>query len=232
MDPDIPTIPLDFKRLAIDEMRRRSEALRESLKHRRTVRHFYSEPVPVDVVRNAIRSAAQAPSGANKQPWTFVMVRDPAVKRQIRELAEKEERDFYARRASDQWLSDLQPFGTNANKPFLEQAPLLIVAFAHARGPSGEKHYYVKESIGIACGVLLASLHWAGLATLTYTPSPMEFLGGVLERPAHERPFLVFPVGYPAAGCQVPAIERKPLSEVFVEVAPWAALGDGDEQSG
>jgi iodotyrosine deiodinase len=171
----------------------------------------------MDVVRTAIASAAQAPSGANKQPWTFVLVTDPAVKQAIRKAAEKEESAFYESRASTEWLDDLAPLGTDEKKPFLEEAPALIVVFAQSAGSHGAKHYYVKESVGIACGFLLASLHMAGLATLTHTPSPMNFLAEVLERPPNERAFLLIPVGYPQTDCNVPDIRRKESADYLIE---------------
>jgi nitroreductase len=194
----------------------------DDARRRRSVRDFSDEPVPLDVVRRCIETAAQAPSGANKQPWTFVLVTDPELKRRIREGAEAEERAFYAGRASERWLADLEPLGTDAKKPFLETAPALIAVFAQRHGPEdagGEpaRHYYVAESVGIACGFLIAALHHAGLATLTHTPSPMKFLGQILERPDNERPYLLLPVGYPAPDCEVPDIERKPLDTVLFE---------------
>jgi iodotyrosine deiodinase len=199
------------------EMRARSRAFLEELRARRSVREFAPDPVPHDVLEACIESAAQAPSGANKQPWTFVLVSDPAIKRRIREAAEEEERAFYGGRAPARWRADLEPLGTDANKPFLEQAPALIAVFSQRHGErEDEKHYYVAESVGIAVGFLLAALHHAGLATLTHTPSPMGFLSEILQRPANERAFLLIPVGYPAVDCQVPDIERKPLSEVLV----------------
>jgi nitroreductase len=209
---------LDFERLPEDEMRRRATDLYARLARRRSVRHFSDQVVPLDVVRACIHAAAQAPSGANKQPWTFALVTDPEVKRRIREAAEQEERAFYGGRAPETWLKDLEPFGTDAHKPFLETAPALIVLFAQSRSADDQKHYYVRESVGIACGMLLAALHLSGLATLTHTPSPMGFLGEILDRPAQERAWLLIPVGYPADGCRVPDIERKPLEEVLVEV--------------
>mgnify|MGYP006279559547 CR=1 FL=1 len=171
----------------------------------------------MDVVRDAIRTAGQAPSGANKQPWTFVVVTDPELKSQIRAEAEETEREFYEKRASEQWLEDLAHLGTSPEKPYLEKAPALIAVFAQARPEDGGLHYYVKESVGLACGFLLAALHNAGLAALTHTPSPMGFLGEILDRPDNERAFLLIPVGYPAEGCEVPDIGRKSLSEIMVE---------------
>ncbi|RMG19422.1 MAG: nitroreductase family protein [Deltaproteobacteria bacterium] len=213
-----PTRPLAFQRLAPEEMRRRADAFFETLRRRRSVRHFSSEPIDLEVVRRCIAAAATAPSGAHKQPWTFVLVTDPAIKRRIREAAEEEERAFYGGRAPERWLEDVRPFGTDAEKPFLEDAPALIAVFAQRFGKEPDaRHYYVQESVGIACGFLLAALHHAGLATLTHTPSPMRFLAEILERPENERPYLLIPVGYPAPGCQVPDLARKSLSEVLVE---------------
>jgi len=210
--------PLEFTRYAEDEQRRRAREFLEELRRRRTVRQFSDRPVPREVLEDCVAAAATAPSGANKQPWTFVLVTDPALKSRIREAAEKEERAFYHGRAPERWLKDLQPFGTDEHKPYLEVAPALIVVFAQKHGPSeaDERHYYVQESVGIAVGFLLAALHHAGLATLTHTPSPMGFLAEVLERPSNERPFVLIPVGYPAEDAQVPDIGKKPLSEVLV----------------
>lgn len=198
-------------------MVRSREFLEESRK-RRSVRHFSEEPVPRDAIVNCIEAAAQAPSGANKQPWTFVLVTDPAVKKEIREAAEKEEREHYGGRAPESWLRDLEPLGTDEHKPFLEIAPALIVVFAQRYGRTREEqHYYVSESVGIAVGFLLAALHHAGFATLTHTPSPMKFLTKILERPRNEKPYLLIPVGYPVDGCRVPDIRRKDLEDVLVE---------------
>jgi nitroreductase len=210
---------LEFTRLSEAEMRARADALFAELVRRRTVREFSDEPVPLDVVERCIATAAQAPSGANKQPWTFVLVTDPEVKRRIRAAAEEEERAFYGGRAPERWLRDLEPLGTDEHKPFLTTAPALVVVFAQRHGADAdERHYYVAESVGIAVGFLLAALHHAGLATLTHTPSPMAFLGEILGRPAHERAYLLVPVGYPAPGCRVPDITRKALNEVLVRV--------------
>ncbi len=213
-----PTRPLAFQRLPPEAMRARAEAFLETMRRRRSVRHFSDEPIDLTVVRRCIEAAATAPSGAHKQPWTFVLVTDPETKRRIREAAEEEERAFYGGRAPERWLADLRPLGTDANKPFLEHAPALIVVFAQRFGKDQEaRHYYVQESVGIACGFLLAALHHAGLATLTHTPSPMRFLSEILERPENERPYLLIPVGYPAPDCRVPDLSRKPLSEVLIE---------------
>ncbi|MFB6265392.1 MAG: nitroreductase family protein [Bradymonadaceae bacterium] len=209
--------PLDFERIDEESMHDRSRAFLEEMAERRSVRRFSDEPIPVEVVRRAIHTAGQAPSGANKQPWTFALVTDAGLKSDIRRAAEQEERKFYEERATEEWLEDLEPLDTGPEKPFLEDAPALIVVFAQAKGPEGGRHYYVKESVGLACGFLLAALHRAGLGTLTHTPSPMGFLAEVLDRPDHERPFLLIPVGYPAEDCEVPAIDRKERSEILVE---------------
>lgn len=185
---------------------------------RRSFRDFSGEPVDRELITNAIAAANHAPSGANRQPWRFVVVTDPEVKRRIRAGAEAEEQAFYASRASEEWLEALEPLGTDWRKPFLEVAPYVIVVFEVHRGPAGEKPYYAKESVGIAVGFLLASLHQAGLATLTHTPSPMRFLSGILRRPPSERPFVVIPVGRPAPGAMVPYLCRKGLDEVMVEL--------------
>ena len=211
-------IPLSFERLPPGEQRRRALAFFETVRTRRSVRAFSPDPVPLDIVKTAIRAAAAAPSGANKQPWHFCVVRDPAIKQRIREAAEAEERENYQRRFPREWLDDLAPFGTDWRKPFLEIAPYLIVLFrvdyGLDEGGAKSKHYYVSESVGIAAGFLLVALHTAGLATLTHTPSPMGFLGEILERPKNERAFLLIPVGYPTEDASVPAIEKKALDEI------------------
>lgn len=221
---DFPTVPLAFQRLPEADMRRRADELQRALATRRSVRVFSSEPIPLDVVRAAILTAGQAPSGAHMQPWTFALVTDPALKSEIRQAAEAEERETYDHRMSDEWRNALAPLGTTWDKPFLEEAPALIVVFRQDWGlredGSRRKHYYVQESCGIAVGFLIAALHLAGLATLTHTPSPMGFLARILGRPEHERPYLLLPVGYPAEDCTVPDLERKPLSEILVEFAP------------
>lgn len=192
----------------------------ESMRLRRTVREFSDRPVSRETIENLIATAGTAPSGANKQPWRFVAVQDPELKRRIRVAAEAEEEEFYGRRAPAEWLADLAPFGTDARKPFLEVAPWLIVVFKLMRDDEPESRtgqvYYVNESVGIAVGMLLAAAHQTGLATLTHTPSPMRFLGELLGRPSHERPFLLIPLGYPAEGCMVPDIQRKPLERIMV----------------
>lgn len=215
---DKPMVPLVFKRRSEEEMRRSSLAYLEASVSRRSVRTFSSDPVPRDIIENCIKAAATSPSGANLQPWHFVAVSDPAVKARIRAAGEQEERAFYERRASDAWKEVLRPFRTDANKPYLETAPWLIAIFTVNSfvKPDGEKQqtYYPKESVGIATGVLISALHQAGLATLTHTPSPMNFLNQLLERPSAEKPFLLLIVGYPEEGTQVPAISRKSVAEI------------------
>lgn len=219
--------PLNFERLCPEEQSRRSLAFYQSMRTRRTVRSFSPEPVPYELIETAIKVAASAPSGANQQPWKFVVVSDPEIKRQIREAAEIEEKEFYSGRAPSEWLDALSVLGTDWQKPFLETAPHLIVVFRvdYALDLNSEgqevktKHYYVAESVGIACGMLLAALHISGLVTLTHTPSPMGFLAKILERPRNERPFLLIPVGYPAEAVTVPRIAKKALSEVLQLVA-------------
>ncbi|MEL7367594.1 MAG: nitroreductase family protein [Myxococcota bacterium] len=199
-------------------MRSRASEFRTEMTQRRSVRFFSSEPIPEGVIEDCIATAAQAPSGANKQPWTFALVTDPKLKKKIREAAEKEEEAFYHQRAPERWLADLAPFGTTPSKPFLEVAPALVIVFAQKHGEDpDERHYYVQESVGIACGFLLAALHHAGLATLTHTPSPMGFLQTLLNRPANERAYLLIPVGLPAEDCEVPHISRKPIDKVLVQ---------------
>ncbi len=203
-------------------MRARAEAHYALHDRRRSVRAFAPDPIPLDVVRTAILTAGTAPSGAHKQPWRFVLVTDPHIKKQIREAAEAEERETYGHRMSDEWRSALAPIGTDANKPFLEIVPAIIVMFRvdYELGEGGErsKNYYVQESCGIALGMLIAALHQAGLATLTHTPSPMAFLAKILNRPKNEKPFMLLPVGYPAPDCEVPDFSRKSLGEILVEL--------------
>ncbi len=214
-------VPLpSYREYPEDEMKRRAADFYRELDRRRTVRDFSSREVPAEVIDHCLLAAGTAPSGAHRQPWRFVVVRDAEVKRRIREAAEAEEREFYQHRAPEEWLEALAPLGTDANKPFLETAPVLIAIFAERFGLAEEggqvQNYYVSESVGIACGMLIAALHHAGLATLTHTPSPMGFLNEVLERPRNERPFLLLVVGYPAADAQVPDLTRKSLSEIAV----------------
>jgi iodotyrosine deiodinase len=220
---DFRHVPHRPPRLDPDEQRRRVTAFADHMVLRRTVRHFAPDPVPDGVLDQAIRAAASAPSGAHRQPWRFVVVRDPAIKHQIRVAAEEEERESYERRMPEEWLEALEPFGTDWHKPFLEIAPALIVVFREDYGIAAEedrriKNYYVMESVGIACGFLLAALHVAGLATLTHTPSPMGFLGRILNRPPNEKAFVLIPVGYPAPEATVPDITRKPLADVRIEM--------------
>jgi nitroreductase len=215
---EFPTKPLQFRGHAPDAMVTRSEEFYDEIRARRSVREFGDRAIPLHVVRNCIAAAATAPSGANKQPWTFVLVTDPATKSKIRAAAEAEERAFYSGRAPKRWLEDLAPLGTDWRKPFLDIAPALIAVFAQKHGAEAdERHYYVSESVGIAVGFLLAALHHAGLATLTHTPSPMSFLRDVLQRPNNERAYVLIPVGYPADDCRVPDIGRKALADVLVE---------------
>lgn len=212
-----PMIPLAFQRLEPEESARRAAEVAEELAGRRTVRHFSPEPVDRAIIESILAAAHSAPSGANKQPWHFVVVGDPEIKRRIREAAEKEERESYEGRMPPEWLEDLAPLGTDWHKEFLEIAPYLIVVFAVSYTVDGDrkrKNYYVQESVGIACGMLIAAAHHAGLATLTHTPSPMGFLSRILKRPENERPYLLIPIGYPAEGAVVPAITKKPLDAV------------------
>lgn len=196
----------------------RARSFYEIMSRRRTVRDFDPRPIPEGVVEWAVRTAATAPSGAHVQPWRFVVLTDPARKRRLREAAEEEEREFYGRRASDEWLEALAPLGTDEHKPFLESAPAVIVVFEVHKGPESPRPYYTKESVGIAVGLLLATLHQAGLATLTHTPSPMRFLNDICERPPEERGGYVIPVGYPLPGTRVPDLARKPLDEVMIRL--------------
>ncbi len=216
---DESRIPLpDWREYPPEEMAARARAYADEASRRRTVRDFDTRPVPDEVLRHALRAAGSAPSGANQQPWYFVVVRDPALKARIRRGAEEEEREFYGGRAPEEWLDALSHLGTDADKPFLETAPALIAIFQQrwSEGPDGErvKHYYPTESVGLASGMLIAALHHAGLATLTHTPSPMTFLNRILDRPANEKPFLLLVVGYPAPGVTVPDIERKSLDDI------------------
>jgi iodotyrosine deiodinase len=210
------TVPIRHDRRPPADMVREAEAFAARMAQRRSVRDFAAEPVPEGVIEAAIRAASTAPSGANVQPWRFVVLTDPARKRRLREAAEAEERAFYEHRASQEWLGALAPLGTDWHKPFLETAPAVIVVFEVHRGPHSPRPYYVKESVGIAVGLLIAALHHAGLVTLTHTPSPMRFLNEVCERPPEERPYVVMPVGYPTPDAHVPDLTRKPLEEVMV----------------
>jgi iodotyrosine deiodinase len=215
-------IPLNFHALPEDEMRRCATEMCAEMQRRRSVREFSDTPVPRDIIEACLRAAGSAPNGANLQPWHFVVVGDPAIKRTIRLAAEQEERDFYQGRAPQEWLDALAPLGTDSNKPFLETAPYLIAIFAQSYGllPDGRKvkNYYVTESVGIATGMLITALHHAGLATLTHTPSPMGFLNDILNRPENERPFLLLVVGHPAPDARVPAITKKSLEDIVTFV--------------
>lgn len=213
------SIPLSFTELTVEQMRRRAHDFAAELHRRRSVREFDSRPVPREIIEQCIAAACSAPSGANQQPWRFVAVADPAIKKQIREAAEAEEREFYGHRASAEWLATLARLGTDEHKAFLEIAPWLIAIFVERFGVDAQgvkqKRYYPDESVGIATGMLIAALHHAGLAVLTHTPSPMKFLNEILGRAKElERPFLLLVVGFPAAECQVPDIQRLPLDSV------------------
>jgi len=219
-----PTVPLDsYREYPLDEMRERVQEFYADIERRRTVREFSNRPVPRDIIEMALKAAGTAPSGANLQPWHFVVVSGAETKKKIRVAAEIEEREFYEHRASAEWLAALAPLGTDSNKPFLETAPFLIAVFLQKFGelPDGRrvKHYYPVESTGLATGILVTALHQAGLATLTHTPSPMKFLNEILDRPKSERPFLLLVVGYPAEDAEVPDISRKPLEDFtsFIE---------------
>jgi nitroreductase len=217
--PQPELIPLsEYEELPVEEMKRRAAELYRQLRKRRTVREFSERPVPREILEQCLLTAGTSPSGANQQPWHFVVVADPALKKRIREAAEAEEREFYGGRAPDEWLEALSPFGTDEQKPFLEEAPWLIVIFAQNHGiradQSKVKHYYVTESVGIATGMLIAAVHNAGLVSLTHTPSPMGFLNEILGRPSHERAFLILVVGYPKKDARVPKITRKDLPEI------------------
>ena len=212
------TVPLqDYREYPIEEMRERVLRFYADMARRRTVREFSDRPVPRDIIETALKAAGTAPSGANLQPWHFVVVSDAETRKRIREAAEAEEREFYEHRASPEWLAALEPLGTDSNKPFLETAPYLIAVFLQKYGRLEDgrkvKHYYPTESTGLATGLLITALHQAGLATLTHTPSPMKFLNEILGRPVSERPFLLLVVGYPAADARVPDIGRKKLTE-------------------
>lgn len=214
-----PFIPHeDYREYPVEEMRERARSFYEELGRRRTVRDFSDRPVPREIIEHCLLAAGTAPNGANMQPWHFVAVSDPGVKSRIREAAEEEEREFYENRATEEWLKALEPLGTDPEKPFLETAPWLIAIFSESYGYTGDgekvRNYYVKESVGIATGMLITALHHAGLVSLTHTPSPMGFLNEILGRPDNERPFLLLVVGYPAGDVRVPDIDKKPLEEI------------------
>jgi iodotyrosine deiodinase len=225
-----PHIPYRPARIPTEEALARGRSLLAELEARRSCRFFSDEPVPREVIELAIRCASTAPSGAHRQPWRFVAVNDPGLKHALR--VEIEERESYeGGRMPPEWLEALAPLGTSWEKPFLEHAPWLVVVFEQVHGVAADgaprKNYYVKESVGIACGLFLAALHRMGLSTLTHTPSPMQFLGKILGRPANERPFILFPVGYPSADATVPDLHRKPLAEV----SSWHVRTDESEPS-
>ncbi len=235
-------VPLDFDRLPIETSMSRSSTFLETMKKRRSIRKFSPEPVPFELIQNAVATAGTAPSGANQQPWTFVVISDQATKDQIRNAAEETERDFYERRISDEWRDALAPLGTDHQKPHLSEAPYLVVVFEQPFGLELDengaevrsKHYYAQESVGIAVGLFIASITNAGLCCLTHTPSPMSFLRELLGRPRNERPFVVLPVGYPADDATVPAHakEKKTLDEILVHVEtlePVAQTGDSHD---
>lgn len=217
----LKTIELEFEELPETEMKTRALGFNALMQKRRTVREFSSRVIPREVIDACLTTAGSAPSGANRQPWHFALISDPAIKLQIRLAAETEEEEFYEKRAPQDWLDALAPLGTDSSKPFLEHAPYLIVVFAQKffLDPKGnkQKNYYVTESASIATGLLIAALHNAGLATLTHTPSPMKFLNSILERPSTEKPLMVIVAGYPEKGATVPDIHRKALGE-FVSI--------------
>jgi len=210
--------PLSFIEYPVEEMKQRATNFREQMQRRRTVRHFSDRPVPREIIEECLLTAGTAPNGANLQPWHFVVVSDSKIKREIREAAENEEKEFYNRRAPQEWLEALAPLGTDEHKPFLETAPYLIAIFGknHSQLPDGRivKNYYVNESVGIATGMLITAIHNAGLASLTHTPSPMGFLNQILNVPSESKPFLLLVVGYPAENAKVPVINKKDLQEI------------------
>jgi nitroreductase len=213
-----PFEPLVFSEKTPQEMRESAQAFYDHIKKRRTVREFSNRPVPREIIENALRAAGTAPSGANMQPWHFVVVSNPGLKKQMREAAEQEEKEFYEHRASEEWLKALEPLGTDEHKEFLETAPWLIVVFlkkfTYDKQGKRLKNYYTPESVGISCGFLLTALHHAGLATLTHTPSPMKFLNKVLKRPKDERAYMIIVAGYPADDARVPVIGKEPLEKI------------------
>lgn len=213
-------IPFSSTRFTEREMIERADAFYQLMNKRRSIRFFSDEPVSQHLIARAIQTAGTAPSGAHKQPWTFVAISDPATKQKIRIAAEAEERESYGSRMSEEWLKALMPMGTNWEKPFLETVPWIVVCFVQNYGFDQEgnkdKHYYVQESCGIACGMFISAIHNMGLTTLTHTPSPMRFLNDILDRPKNEKPYILFPVGFPAADATVPDLERKSLDEIAV----------------
>ena len=239
VDQEHQPVPFKFQRLSPEISAERSQAFLETMRQRRSLRSFSPEPVPFELIANAVATAGTAPSGANQQPWTFVVISDQETKNQIREAAENTERDFYERRISDEWRDALAPLGTDHQKPHLSDAPYLVVVFEQPFGlefdENGEetriKHYYAQESVGIAVGFFIASVTSAGLCCLTHTPSPMIFLRDLLGRPRNERPFVVLPVGYPADNATVPAhaMEKKPLDEILIRVDALDSTGESRE---
>ena len=221
---DHPFSPYRPQSITHAEGARNGEAFEALMDTRRSVRFFSDRPVPRSMIETAIRTASTAPSGAHMQPWTFVAVSDPAVKKQIREAAEREEKRSYESRMSDEWRDALRPLGTGWQKPYLEIVPWIVIAFAqnHSFFDDGtrKKHYYVRESVGLACGLFIASLHQMGLATLTHTPAPMTFLSEICGRPKNEKPYILFPIGYPTEDCVVPDLQRKTLEEVSAWFEP------------
>jgi nitroreductase len=220
MSDKYPFIPYYTKTHSEVEMVTKAENFYQLASKRRSIRDFSNKPVPRKIIENIIKTAGTAPSGANKQPWTFVVITDPELKNKIRIAAEAEEKEFYEHKITDEWRIDLAPLGTDWKKAYLEIAPVLIVVFrqdySFDRNHNKQKHYYVMESVGIAVGILITAIHNAGLVTLTHTPSPMKFLREILNRPTNEKPFVLMPVGYPAENITVPDIKRKPLSEIMV----------------
>lgn len=221
--PKASFVPLSsYRELPVAEMRSAAQDFLDTMRRRRTVRDFSDRPVPRDIIESCLLAAGTAPNGANRQPWRFVVVGDPAIKKKIREEAEIEERAFYEGKAPPEWLEALEHLGTDEHKPFLETAPWLIVIFAESYELQDDgtkaKNYYVTESVGIATGMLITALHHAGLVTLTHTPSPMKFLNGLLGRPDNERPFLILVAGHPAADATVPDITKKPIDDIAVFV--------------
>ncbi len=217
---EYPFVPLPFDRLSLEESRARARACFARMDRRRTTRHFSTDAVPRELIELAIRTAGTSPSGAHQQPWTFVAVSDPLLKAEIRRAAEDEEREFYTNRATSEWLQALAPLGTDVHKPHLTDAPWVVVLFRQSYGIDGDgakrTYYYTQESCGIAAGFFIAAVHEMGLVTLTHTPSPMAFLGELLQRPSNEKAMLVMPVGYPAANARVPDLARKSLDEIAV----------------
>lgn len=213
-------IPYHHERIDEDQMLLRAEQFYQFMNKRRSIREFSTENIPDIVVENIIKTAGTAPSGANKQPWVFCIIRDPQIKKCIRIAAEKEEKESYTSRMSQEWIEDLEPLGTTWQKPFLEIAPVLIAVFRKTHDQLNghkKKNYYVQESVGIACGMLISAIHQAGLVCLTHTPSPMNFLQQILNRPETEKPYLLMPIGYPATNAEVPDIKRKELDNILLK---------------